>query len=38
MEQKLNEQWVEIIDGERFPWHDVVRWLPIPPPPEEKNE
>ena len=18
-------------DGERFPWHDVVRWLPIPP-------
>ena len=21
-------------DGERFPWHDVVKWLPIPPAPE----
>ncbi len=21
-------------DGERFLWHDVVRWLPIPPAPE----
>lgn len=21
-------------DGEKFPWHDVVRWLPIPPAPE----
>ena len=20
-------------NGERFPWHDVVRWLPIPPAP-----
>jgi len=22
-------------DGERFPWHDVVRWLPIPPTKEQ---
>lgn len=21
-------------DGEKFPWHDVVKWLPIPPAPE----
>ena len=21
-------------DGERFLWHDVVKWLPIPPAPE----
>ena len=21
-------------DGKRFPWHDVVRWLPMPPAPE----
>ena len=21
-------------DGEKFPWLDVVRWLPIPPAPE----
>lgn len=25
-------------DGERFLWHDVVNWFPIPPAPEEKNE
>lgn len=24
-------------DGERFPWNDVVKWLPIPPEPEGEH-
>lgn len=25
-------------DGEKFPWHDVVKWLPIPPAPDTVSD